>query len=277
VATFHASLALAQRVDLSEIRFCAQTARAGEPGGASRLDVGGGMAICVAPGSPLNKVLGLGLGAPVSDDDLDAIDEFYDRHEVPAQIELCPLAVDGLPARLAARGYVLQGFENQLACALDGDGDPPLPHVDDALSVEPTRSEEDEELWVDVVAQGFAVAEQLAAHDMALSHDDLRGVMRGFRHGSQTRYLVRHDGQAVGGGSAYFIDGVVGLAGTATIPSHRGRGVQHAMVARMLRDARGRADLAIATTAPGSRSQRTFERFGFRVIYTRAVFVRAFA
>ncbi len=88
---------------------------------------------------------------------------------------------------------------------------------------------------------------------------------------------MRSGSQPVGGGAAYIIDGVVGLTGTATVPSHRGRGVQHAVVARMLRDAVGRADLAMATVEPGSQSQRAFERFGFRVIYTRAVFVRPFA
>jgi hypothetical protein len=34
--------------------------------------------------------------------------------------------------------------------------------------------------------------------------------------------------------------------------------------------------VATATTEPGSRSQRTFERFGFRVVYTREILVRAF-
>lgn len=234
------------------------------------------MALCVSPGSPLNKVLGLGLGSDVSDEDLDAIDEFYDQHGVASQIELCPLAVDGLPGRLAARGYILQGFENQLARAMNGGAGPsPFP-ASDAFSIEPTGSEDDEELWADVVATGFAAGEQKAAHDVALTLGDLRGVMRGFRHESQLRYLVRENGLAIGGGAAYVIDGVVGLTGTATVPSHRGRGVQHALVARMLRDAAGRADLAIATTAPGSRSQRTFERFSFNVIYTRAVFIREF-
>jgi hypothetical protein len=32
----------------------------------------------------------------------------------------------------------------------------------------------------------------------------------------------------------------------------------------------------MATTEPGSQSQRAFERFGFQVIYTRAVFIRPF-
>ena len=38
--------------------------------------------------------------------------------------------------------------------------------------------------------------------------------------------------------------------------------------------ASGQADLAIATTEPGSISQRTFERFGFQVLYTRAILLR---
>ena len=143
-------------------------------------------------------------------------------------------------------------------------------------TIEPTSSDEEEELWADVVARGFASAPQLAAHDVALLHGNLREVMRGFRHGAQTRYLARDAGEPVGGAAAFYIDGVVGLAGTATLPSHRGRGVQHALVARMLRDAVGRADLAVATVEPGSQSQRTFERFSFAVIYTRAILVRAF-
>ena len=50
---------------------------------------------------------------------------------------------------------------------------------------------------------------------------------------------------------------------------------QGAVVASALRGAEGRADIAIATTEPGSVSQRTFERFGFQVLYTRAILVRS--
>ena len=273
----HASLALAQRVDLSEIGFCSLAARAGEPGGADRLTVGGGQALFAHAGSPLNKVLGLGLGQEVSDADLDALDDFYDRRGVDAQVELCPLATPGLASRLVTRGYVLQGFENELVRVIDSETSlhAPLdqPH---ALTVTPATSADDEELWVDVVTHGFSAADQQAAHDAALLDGDLRRVMRAFKHESMVRYLVHADGQAVGGGAVFVFDGVAGLVGTATVPEHRGRGVQHAVVDRMLRDAAPRADLAIATVAPGSQSQRTFERFGFRVIYTRAVMIRPF-
>ena len=280
MAVLHASPALARRVDLSEIGFCALAARAGEPGGADRLMVGGGQALFAHAGSPINKVLGLGLGQDVSDADLDAIDDFYDRRGVDAQVELCPLAAPGLAARLVARGYVLQGFENELARLVDGEE--PLQSAPDrhpGLTVSPATSADDEELWIDVVTRGFAAAEQLAAHDaaaLAALDGDLRRVMRAFRHESMVRYLVHGNGQAVGGGGMFVFEGVAGLTGTATVPEHRGRGVQHAVVERMLRDAAPRADLAIATVAPGSQSQRTFERFGFNVIYTRAILVRSF-
>lgn len=275
---FHASLALARRIDLSEIGFCALGSRAGEPGGADTLVVGGGRAICGAPGSPFNKVLGLGLGADVSDADLDALDEFYDAHESPAQIELCPLAMSGLPARLASRGYVIQGFENQLVMRLDDvdDGAYQAPGDATTFSIAPAVSAVDADMWRGAVAAGFAAGEHPVDGAPSEVPPEFRNAMRGFQHPSMVLYLVRDGAHAVGGGASYIFDGVLGLTGTATPPAHRGRGIQHAVVRRMLHDARGRAEVAMATVEPGSRSQRTFERFGFRVVYTRAILVRSF-
>ncbi|HEY6508575.1 MAG TPA: GNAT family N-acetyltransferase [Vicinamibacterales bacterium] len=274
---FHASLALARRIDRAEIDFCALAARAGLPGGASSLSAGGGRALCGRPGSPFNKVLGLGLDVEVSEADLDAIDEFYDAHEVPAQIELCPLAVSGLSSRLAARGYVLQAFENQLAAPLDDTMTAAtVPPLHTSFSIVTSTTAGDTAMWVNAVARGFAAGERADGGDDGELPPEVMEAIRAFHHDSIARYLVRADGHAVGGGAAYIFDGVLGLTGTATIPTYRGRGIQHAVVRRMLHDARGRAEIATATTDPGSRSQRTFERFGFQVIYTRAVLVRPF-
>jgi hypothetical protein len=49
--------------------------------------------------------------------------------------------------------------------------------------------------------------------------------------------------------------------------------VQQAVVAHALNAGVGRAEFATASVDPGSISQRTFERFGFQVMYTRAIFV----
>lgn len=265
----HATLELARRIDRAEIDFCAIAAGAGRAGAVASLEVAGGRALCAFAGSPLNKVLGLGLGAAVEDADLDAIEEFYDERGIPVQIELCPLASPNLPARLTKRGYQLQAFENQLAREL---GDERVP--DPELRVTRTTPDLDD-LWLRIVATGFASADDPGATappppDLL---ENIGKVMNGFIHHDFERLLVWVDGEPAGAGNVYVLDGVLGIAGTATLPAFRRRGVQQAIVAHALNSGVGRAELAMATTAPGSISQRNFERAGFQVVYTRAIFV----
>jgi ribosomal protein S18 acetylase RimI-like enzyme len=266
----HVTGALARRVERVLTDFCAAGGAVGARAGVATLEAGGGRALFGVADSPLNKVLGLGVEAPVSDADLDAIEAFYASHESPAQVELCPHATPGVAARLSARGFMLEGFENQLARPL-GDGHAEAPG---AGSFTVTRaSADEEEVWVDVVAESFAAAEG-SGPPAPESIDLLRIVMRQFNHPAIVRYLVWDNGAAAGGGAAYVQDGVVGIFGTATLPRFRRRGVQTALVRQILADAATRADLAVATTEPGSTSQRTFERLGFCLIYTRAIMVK---
>jgi GNAT acetyltransferase-like protein len=266
-----ATLALAQRVERMEIDFCAVLARAGEPGGGALIDVGGGRAVWSAPGAPMNKVLGLGLGHAVSDDDLDAIEDFYDGHRSAIQIELCPLASSDLPSRLSERGYMLKGFENELACAL-----PVTVPMDGGVRVELASNEADTDTWLRVTTEGFATPDGsgVPATPSPETMHTIGTIMRSFIHPDIVRYLAWVDNTPAAAASSIITGGVLGIFGTTTLPSYRRRGAQAAVVARALRGAIGRADLAIATTEPGSISQRTFERFGFQVLYTRAILVR---
>jgi len=100
--------------------------------------------------------------------------------------------------------------------------------------------------------------------------------MSQFTHPDIRRYIAWIGERPAGGGAAWAHEGVLGICGTATLPAFRRRGVQRAVTIRALQDAAGHCDLAIATTAPGSTSQRTFERLGFRVLYTRAILVKPF-
>src|SRR5687768_2057145 len=266
----HATLELARRIDRAEIDFCAMAARAGRPDGVASLEVAGGRALCSFAGSPLNKVLGLGLGSPVEDADLDAIEAFYDERGIPVQIELCPLAVSGLAARLTKRGYQLQAFENQLVRPLGAETFP-----EPALRVT-TATRDQNAVWLKVAATGFAAGDgsvAAAGPPPADLLERIERVMSGFMHPEFERLLVWADGEPAGAANAYVIDGVLGIAGTATLPAYRKRGVQQAVVAHALNRGLGRAELAMATTEPGSISQRNFERFGFQVIYSRAIFV----
>lgn len=269
-----ATPALAIRVERAEIDFCAAAARAGEPGGAASLEVAGGRALCAAPNSPFNKVLGLGLSGEVTDDDLDAIDDFYDERGVAGQVELCPLAPATLAKRLNERGYVLHGFENELGRSLGTNGSAVALPEPVGFEIAETAGAADD-VWIRIVSEGFAAGEGAPTVPLPETTQALAELMRQFVHPEIARYVVSVGGEAAGAGASYVWHGVAGIVGTATVSSFRRRGVQTALVARAVNQVRGRADLAVATTEPGSTSQRTFERLGFQVLYTRAILVRS--
>ena len=267
-----ATLPLAQRVERTEIDFCAVGAGVGLPGGADSIEVGGGRGVCGQRGSPMNKVLGLGLGVTVTDEDLDALELFYDERECPIQIELCPLVSTDLVAKLQNRGYVLKGFENELACTV-----PSSMPATNGLHVEVLTGDGDDEPFLRALVESFAVPDSVPGVPAAPASDVVETMdraMRQFIHPDIVRYLVRIDGEPAGAATSVVTSGVLGIFGTGTRPAYRRRGIQSAIVAKALENAIGRADLAIATTEPGSISQRTFERFGFQVLYTRAILLR---
>lgn len=270
-----ATLDLARRVDRAEIDFCALAGEVGSSHGVERLEAGGGLALFGKRGSPLNKVLGLGLGASVSDADLDRIERFYAAHRTPVQIELCPLAAVDVAPRLSARGFVLQGFETELARSIGPGVARDLARPDE-IRVTQARPDQDD-LWLRVTAGGFAAFEPPVGGGPSPevpSIESMIDMMSQFAHPKIRRYLAWLGDEPAGGGAAWVHAGVVGIAGTATLPQFRRRGVQRAITISAMEDAADEADLAIATTAPGSTSQRTFERLGFQVLYTRAILVK---
>ncbi len=267
----HATLQLARRIDRAEIDFCALATDLGSPDAAT-LERGGGLAVYCAPGSPVNKVLGLGLGVEVTDDDLDAIEQFYAERGCAVQIELCPLTSPDLPSRLTKRGYVLQAFENELARLAP---DEPVQATSGAdITVEAGVGERP---WLDVVAEGFAAPDRIVPGSPPVPHDAIAAigdVMRLFFHPEIVRYVAHVNGEPASAALSFVKDRVLCIAGTATRPAFRRRGLQSAIVARAMSDGRDKADLVVATTEPGSVSQRTFERLGFQVVYTRAILVK---
>lgn len=289
----HASIEIARRIERAEIEFCALAASCSfrlhpedtAPSHGVRLqaedvhmlDAGGARALYSKPGSPLNKALGLGLDGPVADDDLRRIEAFYASHNAGTQIELCPLAYGDVAARLCARGYLIEAYENVLGLALDDTRHRRPGIADAAIRVARTTADEDD-LWTRVVAEGFAAAEPLAGGGPEmpqLSVEQMIGMMSQFCHPAIRRYLVWADDEPAGGGAAWVYDGILGIFGTATRAAFRRRGIQTAVTIASLNDAYDAAETAIAVTAPGSTSQRTFERLGFQVLYTRTIFVKA--
>lgn len=90
-----------------------------------------------------------------------------------------------------------------------------------------------------------------------------------------SRYLARRGGAVAGGASLRVGDGVAQLCGAATLPGHRRRGVQTALLLSRLDRAReAGCDVAVVTTQPGSKSMENVQRQGFQLLYVRAVLVR---
>jgi GNAT superfamily N-acetyltransferase len=89
------------------------------------------------------------------------------------------------------------------------------------------------------------------------------------------RLLACAGGERAGGGATNYYEGAAAFCGDATLPRFRGCGVQSALIARRLREARqAGCDLAIACVIPGSGSHRNYERLGFRLVYMRVNVMR---
>jgi GNAT superfamily N-acetyltransferase len=103
----------------------------------------------------------------------------------------------------------------------------------------------------------------------------LERAERDFVAAGARTYLALLDGVVAGGGGLRITDGVAQLVGASTAPEHRRRGVQSALMTKRLADAAGAGcDIAVVTTAPGSKSQQNVQRQGFHLLYTRAVLVK---
>jgi hypothetical protein len=112
---------------------------------------------------------------------------------------------------------------------------------------------------------GLGSTGNLSAQGRAAAHEALRGRFAEYRdHPVSRRYLAFIDGEAVAAGNAFRTsEGVLALAGGATLPEARGRGAYRALV-------RARWDEAVAAGTPALVTQATamsrpiLEHIGFR-------------
>jgi GNAT superfamily N-acetyltransferase len=203
---------------------------------------------------------------------LDEVERAFAARGAPVQVELAHLADPALGGALTERGYRLTSFENVLGCVLGEAAERPMPHGVDV------RRSPDEEFaaWMDVVADGFAHPDDqgVPSHE-DFPRDVIERAERDLAAAGVVRYIARLDCVVAGGASLRIAGGVAQLAGAATAPAHRRRGVQTALLAARLADAASAGcDIAVVTTQPGSRSQQNVQRRGFDLLYTRAVLVK---
>jgi GNAT superfamily N-acetyltransferase len=209
----------------------------------------------------LNRVVGLGLAGPVADADLDAIDAFFcaagtTQYSISVARDAEPELQDKLGGRRFAEGYAWMRFRR---------GTGPAPPVETELRIEPTR---DGDTFGRIVAAGFELPPEAAG-----SFAPLVG-----RPGWSM--FLALDGDEPAAAAALFVrDGVGWFGAAATLPEHRRKGAQNALLAARIERARelGLEELTVETgeRVPDrpSNSYRNILRAGFEELYLRPNFV----
>lgn len=270
-----ASASLARRIERAEAELVRSAAAAcGVRLGRDRVisrDLAGGVAVFVEPGCPFNKVAGIGFDGVPDADDLDRLE----RESSPVRVEISTLADPAVARCFVQRGYQLAGFENVLGLDLSAHGTARRPP--DGIDVRPATGSE-AAAWLDTVVAGFLQPDTFDGPPSTESfgREALERVFGDMLHNvGLERYIARREGTIAGGGSMQVSGNVALLCGASTLPEHRRRGVQTALLAERLRFASERGcDLAVVTTEPGSKSQANVQRVGFALLYARAVLVK---
>ncbi|HEY2688804.1 MAG TPA: GNAT family N-acetyltransferase [Streptosporangiaceae bacterium] len=233
--------------------------------------IAGGVASFAEDGSPFNKVAGLGFGGVPGPGELEEIERAFAACHAPVQVELAHLADPAVGALLTGRGYRLVSFENVLGLAL---ADRPGRAIPAGVEV---RRGGDFRPWLEAVAEAsiHPDTEGVPSHE-EFPRELIENAERDLVAAGATPYLALRDGIVAGGASVRLAeDGVAQFTGAATLPAHRRRGVQTALLAaRLAAAAAAGCDIAVVTTQPGSKSQQNVQRRGFDLLYTRAVLVR---
>ena len=266
-----ADLALARRLErtdsLAGIEFARSWARLNFFAGEVFLPVAGGHASFGGVDSPVTQAFGLGLSGPVTEGDMEAMEEFYRSHGSAVNIETCPLADPSLLKLLNERGYRPIEYSNVFVRELTRDDARLWP--DPTNDVHVRRPAEDEAgSYSLLVAKSFF-------EDAEMPPEFLSIFTSCFYAAGAFFYMSEIDGVSAGGGMMSIHEGVASLGGTGTLPEFRNRGVQKALLlARLAQAAESGCDLAMVATMPGSGSQRNVERQSFRVVYTRTKFMK---
>ena len=267
---------LAERIERVEATLMAKAAaaahrRTADPAGFV-IDLSGGVATCADPGSPFNKIAGLGFDGVPDAAALDAVERAFASRGAAVQVELANLGDPAIAAFLTGRGYQLLSFENVLGRSLREErrAEPP-PGIDVRLS-----GDDEFDAWLDAVIEGVGHPDTqgVASHE-EYPRQVIDDAERDFAAAGVVRYAALIDGTLAGGAGMHLADGIAQLTGAATVPRYRRRGVQTSLLSARLADAaRAGCDIAVVTTQPGSKSQQNVQARGFDLLYTRAVLVK---
>jgi GNAT superfamily N-acetyltransferase len=234
--------------------------------GARSKDVDGALCLRLEPLSTVtmfNRVLGLGLARPASDEQLDEALEFL--LGVQAYVTVAPEAEPpDLATRLEVRGLAPdRGWTKFSRSTVDP------PQAGTELRVE---RDESGEAFAEAATRGFELP------DLFFGWLERLAVRDGWQ------CFVAFDGDAPAAAGALYASGQVGWIGIgATVPAHRGEGGQSALLAARIQAA-AEAGCEVVVTETGepvdgkeNGSYRNILRAGFEPVYVRANYLSPMA
>ena len=207
-----------------------------------------------------NRVIGFGVAAPVDEIEVARVRQWYaDRSQTDYVLEVSPLArPDGVDRMLEANGLEASATRQAKVWRT-----PDAMVVPEGLVVrELTTDDRDAFAAVNVAAWG--VPPMLGTWFGATLGAD------GFRH-----FGVVDDGVVVSVGAMYVSDALAWLGFGATLPSHRGRGMQTATFARRISEAAGMGCSVVHTetsSSPTNPSLHNMLKLGFEHVYDKQFF-----
>lgn len=232
--------------------------------------IAGGVAVFAGEGAPINKVAGMGFEGLPTEAELESVEHLFHSRGARVQIELTALAEIGVGAMLTKRGYHLAGVENIMVCRPDAhEQGPQVPGV--VIDESP-----DFEQWLDVFVDGFIAAdEQGVEAPESFERDAIRSIIEDMAACSTMHhYLAVRDGVPVGGADMRMGDGLAQLCGASTLPAHRRKGVQTALLQHRIAAAKQTGcELMTVSALPGSKSMQNMMKQGFDLAYAKVMLV----
>jgi ribosomal protein S18 acetylase RimI-like enzyme len=234
--------------------------------GAAEEEICGGHMIFAGPGSPIGRATALGLDGPFTPADLNRVEEFYDAHGAPSQVDLCPLHDAEVFEMFKQRGYAIAELNNVLYRRLEAQEEfPPAP---EGCEIRRGREEEAQELGAIVESAFFPEGAPQAYKDLLTPLYQMQGALT---------FAASVGGKRVACAAGLLIPQhrVFALCGAGTAAEFRGRGLQTALLrARMRAAADAGSEYAVVVTQGGSASQRNCQRLGFRVAYSKVTVIQ---
>jgi len=258
-----ADLALSRRLERAEGHACAMFAEARRrlhpASGAEWMECAGTYAVFNGIESPVTQTFGFGVFEEATAATLDTIERFFFERGAHAAHEVSPFAGVAALDLLCERGYRPIEISNVMYRAVDKPVTGERPHVSAAAAEAGETA-----MWADVLTRGWL--NEHPEHGEFLRE---AGAISAACEGN-VRFLARLDGCPGAAAALSVHEGVALLAGGATVPEMRRRGLQAALIEARMQYAFDRGcDLLMMVAEPGSNSQRNAGRNGFRVAYTR--------